>query len=63
MQIQCVASGAHPTATISWDPPPKADFDDNAKPEITHNDKAHTAMTKHTAKYKAQLRDNGKDLK
>jgi len=61
--IQCVASNAHPRAELEWDVPANADFDDSADPIYASNQTSHTTETKHTGKYKAQLKDDGKDLK
>ena len=62
-QIQCVASNAHPRAELEWQLPANADFDDSADPIYASNQTSHTTETKHTGKYKAQLKDDGKDLK
>jgi len=61
--IQCVALNAHPRAELEWELPINADFDDTAEPNYSSNSQTHTTETKHTGKYKAQLRDDGKDLK
>ena len=48
---------------MEWNTPPNADFDDSADPVYASNQTSHTTETKHTGKYKAQLKDDGKDLK
>ena len=48
---------------MEWNTPPNADFDDSADSVYASNQTSHTTETKHTGKYKAQLKDDGKDLK
>ena len=62
-QIQCVSSNAHPRAELEWDLPQNADWDDSADPQYSYNSVTHTTETIHTIKYKAQLRDDGADLR
>jgi hypothetical protein len=61
LQITCEALGAHPAPQLSWVEPPEADVDITAQPQINSHDK--TTDIRHTIKYKANLKDNGLEIK
>ena len=60
-QITCEALNAHPAPQLNWEEPQDADVDVSAQPTITTNDI--TTNIRHKIKYKAQLKDDGGEIK
>ena len=60
-QITCEALNAHPAPQLNWEEPQDADVDVSAQPTITSNDI--TTNIRHKIKYKAQLKDDGGEIK
>ena len=60
-QITCEALNAHPAPQLSWVEPKNATVDISAQPQINTYDQ--TTDIRHTIKYKANLRDNGGEIK
>lgn len=60
-KITCEALGGHPAPKLSWEEPQSTDVDISAQPLITNN-ADHTTDVRHTIKYKADLRDNNRQI-
>eukprot|EP00095_Tigriopus_kingsejongensis_P006388 maker-scaffold117_size339417-snap-gene-2.19 protein:Tk06388 transcript:maker-scaffold117_size339417-snap-gene-2.19-mRNA-1 annotation:"immunoglobulin superfamily member 5" len=62
ISIRCAAIGGHPAAQLSWEAPKEAKLDIQSVPVIARNDPQHTTDVFHTVKYKADLKDNDKEI-
>ncbi|TRY73760.1 hypothetical protein TCAL_02553 [Tigriopus californicus] len=62
ISIRCAATKGHPAAQLSWEGPKEAKLDIRSSPEIIRNDRTHTTDVFHTVKYKADLKDNDKEI-
>ena len=60
-QIRCAALNGYPAARISWEEPKGADIDFSAQPQ-SHNGQDHTRSEYHTITYKADLKDDGREI-
>ncbi len=62
LQITCEALNAHPAPQLRWEEPLEAEVDLTAQSQINTNS-LYTTDIRHTIKYKAQLKDDGQQIK